>query len=128
MKDVPGFDFDSAAYDTRDHDGFADNVNVIASPGGRLTMQQVKEMARRELAMVGARHVKVARFPNDVDGTSAAHVSATMSVNGNEYVIEQFYPSSSQRTFVVTFSFSPQVSSRQRTKVAGATLASWSWN
>jgi len=125
-RDVPGFDFDSVAIDRNDRDAFTDNVNVILAPAGTLTPEQAETAGRRELESVGAKNVTVHPRVTIAGGTSA-HLAAGMSMNDNGYLIEQYYPSAAGQTLVVTFSFSPDVSAAERTRVTQATLASWTW-
>lgn len=126
LQDVPGFDFDSWAVDFRDNDGFSDNINVILSPLGEVAVEQVEEAVEGELSASGAEDISV----NDrvtVAGKESAHVTATMSINGKGYTIDQFYTTDNDQTFIVTFSFSTSVGADDRAKVTDAVLASWTW-
>lgn len=125
-QDIPGFDPDSLAIDLRDSDGFTDNVNVILSPAGGMTPQQAEVSAENELEAAGANGVSV-RDRVTVSGSESAHVTAEMSINANDYTVEQFYPTDHGQTFVVTFSFSRSVTAGERAKVTDAVLASWDW-
>jgi len=125
-QEVPGFDPDSLAGDLEDEDGFTDNVNVIISPAGELTPEQAEGAAQSELESAGADDPTV-QDRLEVAGSESAHVTAGMSRNGNDYTIEQFYPSDDGRTFVVTFSFSNGLTAEERAAVTDAVLASWTW-
>jgi hypothetical protein len=123
---VPGFDPDSIALDHTDDDGFSDNVNVILSPAGAITADQVESIGVSELEGVGATEVQV----NDrisVAGAESAHLSALLSSNGTGYQIEQYYPTNAGQTYVVTFSFSETVTQTDRVALAESVLASWVW-
>jgi hypothetical protein len=123
---IPGFDPDSIAIDQTDDDGFSDNVNVILSPAGALSSDQVESIGVSELEGVGATEVQVnARL--SVAGAESAHLSALFSSNGTEYRIEQYYPTHSGQTYVVTFSFSESVPQADRVALAESVLASWAW-
>ena len=125
-KPVPGIDPDSLAGDLQDTDGFADNVNVIISPAGVLSPDKAEDAAEDELVTAGAEDTTV-QDRVQVAGKESAHVTAQMSLNDNEYTIEQFYPSDSDHTFIVTFSFSTSVTPAERAEVTDAVLASWTW-
>ena len=125
-QNIPGFNPDSLAVDLRDSDGFTDNVTVILSPAREMTPAQLEDAAEKELGAVGAKDISL----NDrvtVAGSESVHVTAGMSMNDNDYTIEQFYPTDNGQTFVVTFSFSSRVTARERATVTDAALASWVW-
>ncbi|PUA80988.1 hypothetical protein C7S10_11400 [Nocardioides currus] len=124
---VPGFDPDSAAFDLRDTDEFTDNINVIASPTGRISPDEIEDGVQEELERTGATDVEV----HDrvvIAGEESAHVSGGSSVNDVDYIVEQYYVSNDDQTFVVTFSFSPDVPAKKRTRVTDSTLSTWTWN
>lgn len=123
---TPGFDPDSLASDTTDDDGFMDNVNVILSPAGEITPEQVETAGVAELEQAGATDVS-AEDRTTIAGNESAHLKAGMSVGTNAYTIDQFYVSDDDQTFIITFSFSPDVSDEDRAAVTGPTLASWTW-
>lgn len=125
-QDIPGFDPDSYALDLRDRDGFADNVNVIAAPGGPMSLDQAEVAAKNELESVGAEDVTV-HDRVSVAGRESAHVTAGMSLENNNYTIEQFYPVGDDETLVVTFSFSDNVEASERAEVTDAVLSTWTW-
>lgn len=125
-QEIPGFDPDTFALDLDDDDGFTDNVNVLLAPGGAMSAEQAEVGAKDELTSAGATGVAV-QDRVDVGGREAAHVSAGMSLNDNDYQVEQFYAATDDETFVVTFSFSKDVSDSERAEVTGSVLASWSW-
>lgn len=121
---VEGFDPDSIAADLDDADGFSDNVNVILSPAGKVTPEQVETAGVKELEDAGATDVTV-QPRVAVGGSESAHLSAALASSGAEYVVEQYYVSDSDQTYVVTFSFSPTVSEADRAAVTDPILASW---
>lgn len=124
--EVSGFSPDSIAADLTDDDGFADNVNVILSPAGLVTPEQVESAGVGELQSAGATDVTV--DPRvEVGGSESAHLSATFSSGGASYLIEQYYVSDAAQTYVVTFSFSPTVSTADRAAVTDPVLASWTF-
>ncbi|MFT4221199.1 MAG: hypothetical protein QM611_11895 [Microbacterium sp.] len=123
---IEGYDPDSFAADLDDTDGFSDNVNVIVSPAGVVTPDEVESAGFDELESVGATDVTVGERVT-VAGSESAHLSASMSANGQEYVIEQYYTTDDQQTYVVTFSFSSSVPQADREALAASVLATWTW-
>lgn len=124
--EVPGIEPDAFAADLTDDDGFADNVNVIVSPAGKVELDQVESAGPGELEGGGATDVTVEPRVT-VAGAEAAHISATLASGGTEYLIEQYYLNDDS-TYIVTFSFSPDVSDADRADVTDAVLASWAWS
>jgi hypothetical protein len=124
---IAGFDPDALAADLDDTDGFADNVNVILSPAGEVTPEQVESAGVDELEGAGAKDVTV-RDRVTIAGGESAHLSATLESQGVEYAIEQFYTTGDGQTYVVTFSFSPTVSQADRDALTDSVLTTWTWS
>lgn len=129
--DVPpnanGAQADSFAGDLTDQDGFADNVNVALSPSGAVTPEQIETVGVKELESVGASDVTVGERA-EIAGSESAHLSASMKVGEISYVVDQYYLTRDDQTYVVTFSFSPDVSAADRATITDPTLASWTWS
>lgn len=123
---VPGFSPDSYALDLGAAGAFADNVNVLLSPAAGLTAAVAERSGRRELAAVGARDIVIAPR-RSIAGAAAAHLRASMSLNGNAYTIEQFYPTHGGQTYVVTFSFGQGHDIISRAALFEPILATWQW-
>ncbi len=123
---TPGFDPDAFAADLGDADGFSDNVNVLLSPAGEITADQVEELGAPELENAGATDVAVQPRLN-VAGAESAHITAKFSANGVPYWVEQYYPTNAGQTYIVTFSFSESVAEGDRVALAESVLASWTW-
>lgn len=126
-QEIPGFDPDAFAADLDDTDGFADNVNVILSPAGEVTPEQVESLGVDELEGAGATEVATGERI-EVAGRESAHLSALLASGGESYRIEQYYVTRDGQTYVVTFSFSPTVSEGDRIDLARSVLASWAWS
>ncbi|MFK0401964.1 hypothetical protein ACIQTT_06510 [Microbacterium sp. NPDC090225] len=126
QQEIPGFDPDSFAANLQDTDGFADNVNVLKSPVGVVTPDQVETLGLKELETVGATDV-VVHDRVVVAGSESAHISAAMSSEGVSYVVDQYYVSSADQTYVVTFSFSDTVPAAERQQIAESVLVTWAW-
>lgn len=116
---------DTFAADLADTDGFADNVNVLLSPAGKISVEQAEDRGVTELEDGGATDVEVEDRVRVAD-TDAVHISANFA-QGASYAIEQYYVSDDDQTYVVTFSFSDTVDDDQRTDTAESILASWAW-
>lgn len=129
--DVPDTDpatigADTLAADLTDTDGFSDNVNVVLSPAGAVTADQVEAAGTGELEGAGATDVEV-RDRVQVAGTESAHLTGSLTSQGASYSIEQYYLTDDDQTYVVTFSFSPSVDDDDREDLAESVLASWAW-
>ena len=118
---------DTIAADLTDADGFADNVNVLLSPAGEITPDQVESEGVDELEGGGATGVTV-KERITIAGSESAHLSAALTSDGVDYQIEQFYLTRDGSTYVVTFSFSADVAEAERDALAEAVLATWTWN
>lgn len=129
---VPGdgsdaFGTDTMAADTEDTDGFADNVNVVLSPAGAVSADQVETAGKTELESVGATEVTVQERLTVAD-SETAHLSASLGAEGVSYLVEQYYLTNDDQTYVITFSFSDTVSDDDRTALADSVLATWTWS
>lgn len=124
--DAASIGADTLAADLTDTDGFSDNVNVVLSPAGAVTPEQVEDAGVSELTGAGATDVEVQDRVR-VAGTESAHLSGSLTAQGASYSIEQYYLTQDDQTYVVTFSFSPTVDDDAREDVAESVLASWAW-
>lgn len=109
-----------------DADGFYDNINVVLSPAGAVTPEQVETAGVAELEGVGATDVQV-RPRITIAGSESAHLSALLSQSGATYRFEQYYATNAGQTCVITFSFSETVPVADREALAESVLASWTW-
>lgn len=117
---------DIVVLDATDNDGFTDNMNVLDAVAGEVTPDEVEADGVAELEGAGATDVR-ARDRVTVAGSESANLSAAMSVESNEYQIEQFYLTDDGQTYIVTFSFSSSVSKLDRDAVTMSVLESWTW-
>lgn len=117
---------DVVVVNRNDTDGFADNVNVLLSPAGKVTPEQVESQGVKEIKDAGATDV-VIRPRTTVAGSESAHLSAMFSHSGAKYQIEQFYQTHGEQTFITTFSFSTTVSQADRDALCDSVLKTWSW-
>jgi hypothetical protein len=118
---------DTVAADLTDDDGFADNINVLLSPAGVLTPDVVESAGVSELEQYGATDVTVEPRLT-IAGAESSHLSALFSSQGLDYRVEQYYPTQGDQTYVVTFSFSQDVSEADRIALAESVLATWAWS
>lgn len=126
QQEIPGFDPDSFAANMQDTDGFADNVNVLKSPAGFVSADQVETLGLKELETVGATDVAVNDRVN-VAGSESPHISAAMTSDGVSYVVDQYYVSTDDQTYIVTFSFSDTVPAAERQQISESILVTWTW-
>ncbi|WP_029145629.1 hypothetical protein [Microbacterium luticocti] len=124
---VPGQTAKTFAADLTDDDGFADNVNVLASPAGKLTAEQIESLGVKELKNSGVAKVDVLGRVT-IAGSPSPHLSADFSTRGIDYRIDQYYATNDTQTYVVTFSSSRSVSQADRDARAESVLATWAWN
>ena len=127
-QEIPGTEqTDTFVADLTDADGFADNINVI-----RLDPAPIKDLDPLETALIkelegaGAKDV-TAGERLDVDGDPAVHISSKLTQQGASYLTEQYNPIHDGVSYVVTFSFSTDVSQSDRDETAASVLASWKW-
>jgi len=122
---MPGAE--SVAANTSDDDGFADNLNVLRiAPAPVSDLDDLEDASVNELEGADATDVKI-QDRAAIDGLEAIHVSAGMSLNGNDYLVEQYNVIRDDVSFIVTFSFSPDVSEGDRADLSQSVLASWAW-
>lgn len=121
---LAGGQVDTLIVDLGDDDGFSDNLNVLLSPAGAVTADQVENLGVTELENAGATNVEV-RPRLTIAGSESAHLTALAA--SPSYQIDQFYPTHDGQTYVVTFSFSDTVSQADREAIAESVLASWAW-
>jgi hypothetical protein len=117
---------DTLAVDLTDDDGFSDNVNVLLSPAGEISSDQVESAGPPELEGSGASNVEV-RPRVGIAGEESAHLTALFGSGAVSYQIDQYYPTHDGQTYVVTFSFSEDVPEADREALADSVLASWTW-
>ncbi|MBX3092001.1 MAG: hypothetical protein KF801_05760 [Cryobacterium sp.] len=118
---------DTFAVNVSDSDGFADNMNVLPSPRGQVSSEQVETQGVQELKDARATEVTVGSR-STIAGSESAHLSALFTSGQTEYRIEQYYLTHNAKTFIVTFSFSSTVSQADRETLAKSVLATWNWS
>jgi len=117
---------DTVAADSAPTGPFANNVNVVLSPAGAFTPDNVEAAAGNELETAGATEVQVLDRVT-VAGEETAHVTAVMTVSDLTYRIHQYYVTSDDQTYVVTFSAAVDVPDEEMISTAESVLATWTW-
>ncbi|MDT3316633.1 hypothetical protein Q9S71_07325 [Microbacterium sp. KSW4-11] len=121
-----GFDPTTFAADLQDDDDYPDNVNILVSPGGEVTSDQVEQSGIDELEGAGATDVQTLDRVTAA-GSESAHLTATVSTGEVPYVIDQYYLVDAGQTYIVTFSSSVDVPQEDRDALAMSVLATWQW-
>lgn len=122
-----GFDETTFAADLQDADGYSDNVNILVSPGGEVTSEQVEQAGVAELEGAGAVDVE-ALDRVTAAGSESAHLTARVEQGDVPYVIDQYYLVDAGQTYIVTFSASVDVPQADRDALAQSVLVTWQWN
>lgn len=120
-------DADTFAMDLAASGNFANNVNVLLSPAGVVTADDVESAGLDELEDAGATDVVVHNRVT-VAGSESAHITASWNSDGLEYYIHQYYPTHNNQTYIVTFSYARSVSDIDTTRITESVLTSWAWN
>lgn len=121
-----GFDETTFAADLTIEDGYRDNVNILVSPGGEVTSEQVEEAGVAQLEEAGASDVK-ALDRVTAAGSESAHLSARVEQGETPYVIDQFYLVNAGQTYIVTFASDVEKSQEERDALAQSVLVTWQW-
>lgn len=118
----------SVAGDATDtSDGFTDNINVMRiEPAPVTDPGELENASIRELKGIQAKDLLVLDR-QEVDGSTAIHVLAGVSQRGTDYTVEQFNIIHEGVAYVVTFSFSPDVTKDARTELSQSVLTTWKW-
>jgi len=122
-----GFDETTFAADLQDDDGFSDNVNILVSPGGEVTSEQVEEAGVAQLEGAGASEVE-ALDRITAAGSESAHLTARVEQGEMPYRIDQFYLVNAGQTYIVTFASNVDTPQADRDAVAQSVLVTWQWN
>jgi len=117
---------DTVAADSAPTGPFASNINVVLSPSGAFSPGDVEAAAGNELETAGATDVEVLDRVG-VAGSETAHVTAVMTASGLTYRIHQYYVTSDDQTYVVTFSAASDLPDDQIVAIAESVLATWTW-
>lgn len=118
---------DTIALDSNVIGDFANNVNVVLSPNGAFTPDQIEDTVKDELESGGGENVEVHERVT-VAGSETAHVTASTTASGVNYYIHQYYLTNDDQTYVVTFSFGEEFPDDEAVDVSESILASWTWS
>ena len=121
-----GFDEATFASDLQDDDEYQDSLNILTSPAGEVTPDQVEDVGVTELENAGATEVRV--LPRiTAAGSESSHLTAGFAQDGVDYLIDQYYLTDAGQTYIVTFSFSPDTPQADRDALAQSVLSTWQW-
>lgn len=118
-------DMEIIAGDVTSEAEFMDNMNVSVVTGTPPNLKDLEDQAAPELEGGGATDVQV----NDrvtIDNHDAAHISANMAAIGG-YSIEQFYLTTDDGAYLLTFSFGADASPSDRVELSKSVLATWNF-
>jgi hypothetical protein len=106
---------------------FPNNVNVVLSPTGPFTPDDVEETAKDELETTDAIDITLLDRVTVAD-TETVHFSAGLPSGGATYNLHQYYLSSEESGYVVTFTFDETFEDADAVDIAESILASWTWS
>ncbi|MFS0713025.1 hypothetical protein ABC195_04020 [Microbacterium sp. 2P01SA-2] len=115
---VDVFVSESAAADSR-------YITVVVSPGV-ITPGDVEADGVASLEAVGATDVSL-EDRVDIAGSESAHLVATLVQDGAETVIDQYYATRDEQTFVITVASPVDTAAEDRGRLAEIVLSSWAW-
>jgi hypothetical protein len=117
----------SLAIDLQDKDGFSDNLNVVRdNTVVGVKGDELEEAIEKVLTGVRAADITT-KDRIQIDGEEAVHIGAVFETNGKKYRTEQYALGHDDSGYVITFSFSPDVTAAQRDKLSESILATWKW-
>jgi hypothetical protein len=126
-KESPNSRAITLAIDSKDPDGFADNLNVIKDDTvATLKGDKLEDSVKKALTDANATGIAV-KDRVQVDGEKAVHVGAVFDLNGTRYRTEQYAFAHDETGYVVTLSFSPDVPTAERDQVSESILTTWRW-
>jgi FlaG/FlaF family flagellin (archaellin) len=119
---------DSQAADSKDHDGFTDNMNVVhKNPGLDVAAKGFEDSLIQQVKGYDQFSDVHRRSRTHIDGELALHFDATQTVSGAKFLSEQYYVSHANAVDVITFGFSLDVSQEKQDEFARSLLATWKW-
>ncbi len=126
-KESPNSSAITLAVDSKDPDGFADNINVIKDDTiVGLEGKKLADAVEQVLEDANATGIAV-KDRVQVGGEDAVHVGAVFDLNGTRYRTELYAFTHDETGYVVTMSFSPDVATAERDKVSESILTTWEW-
>jgi hypothetical protein len=106
---------------------FPNNVNVVLNSTGPFTADDVEDTAREELETTDATDIELLDRVIVAD-TETVHVSAGLPSGGATYNLHQYYFSSDESGFEVTFTFDETMDDTEAVAIAESILASGTWS
>lgn len=111
---------------TESSDAQSRYISVVVSPGV-ITPEDVEADGAASLEAVGATDVAL-EDRVDIAGSESAHLVATIAQDGEETLIDQYYATRDERTFVITFASPAETAETDRRMLADTVLSSWTWS
>ncbi|WP_229054325.1 hypothetical protein [Aeromicrobium sp. Leaf350] len=107
-------------------DNFRTNINIIRTPGDKMSISRFEELAISELEGEGFTGV-AADDPYEVDGVESPVVRADAVVEGVSYQTRQYYAQYEGAYYIITISFAPSASEAETVEVSEQIIDSWRW-
>jgi hypothetical protein len=116
------------AIDVDDKDGFADNINVLSEDGVTKfpDLDERGKAAKASLEKSQAKEITIEE-PIQLDGEAAATITAQLTLRGIDYRTLQLAVVHDDRGYIITFSFSDDLSADMQRQIAESVAASWAW-
>ncbi|MDD7945578.1 hypothetical protein PUW79_13125 [Microbacterium sp. NE2HP2] len=122
-EDPTGGQVDVFVSESADADGRY--ISVVVSPGV-ITPADVEADGAASLEAVGATGVSL-EDRVDIAGSESAHLVATLAQDGAETLIDQYYATQDEQTFVITIASPADTTDDDRRRLADTVLSSWAW-
>ncbi|WJM15397.1 hypothetical protein [Microbacterium arborescens] len=100
-------------------------ITVVVSPGV-ITPGDVEADGAASLEAVGATDVSL-EDRVDIAGSESAHLVATLEQGGAPTLIDQYYATRDEQTFVITIASPADTAEEDRRRLAEIVLSSWAW-
>ncbi|SDQ45531.1 hypothetical protein [Microbacterium sp. cf332] len=111
---------------TESADAAARYISVVVSPGV-ITADDVEADGISSLEAVGATEVTL-EDRVDIGGSESAHLVASLVTEEGEVIIDQYYASRDDQTYVITFASPADTADAERLDTADTVLSSWTWD
>jgi len=124
-----GDQFDAAARESGQTDGFADNINVITAGSSGITLEKLKESIEGQLKAAGGKNIKILDDIK-IDGVPAAHAQAEIPVPNKAGLIahtNQFYIVREDGEFLITITSEGGFDDPKTQGAVARILNSWKW-
>ena len=104
----------------------ASNITVVLSPT-MLTPTDVETQGAAGLEGFGATNVET-KDRVQIGGSESAHLTATLAQGGIEAIVDQYYATQGDQTYVITFTTTSDTAEADRQALSDTVLSSWTWS